>query len=261
MPRLERDGVGLWYEQAGAGDRALVFVHGWMCDSTHFAPQMAHFAGLGRSIAVDLRGHGRSDKPHQDYTPEAFADDLAWLCQQLNLHRPVFVGHSMGGVVAYALAARNPELCRAVVAFDAPLCLTAGHHAALSRAVERFHGPDYHERVRRFLDNMFLADADHLRKERIIEGILAGPEHVGLSAFDCMLASPFALADSAPHIGVPMLAIASSGGHMATLERLKELSPQLATGQVVGAGHFLQLEVPEQVNPMLERFLTLTDAD
>src|SRR5205085_10842118 len=100
--------------------------------------------------------------------------DLAWFCQQLGLQRPGLVGHSMGGVVAYALAARNSELCSAVVALDAPLCLTAGHHAALSRAVQRFHGPEYQERVGRFLENMFLPRSDQGLKQRIVEAMLAG---------------------------------------------------------------------------------------
>jgi pimeloyl-ACP methyl ester carboxylesterase len=59
---------------------------------------------------VDLRGHGRSDKPNGRYSMQAFADDLAWMCDQLKLEKPLFIGHSMGGVVAFDLAARYPDL-------------------------------------------------------------------------------------------------------------------------------------------------------
>jgi len=65
---LERDGVKLHYEEAGAGDPPFVFVHGWCCNHTYFAPQFDHFAKNHRVVAVDLRGHGASDKPEQDYT-------------------------------------------------------------------------------------------------------------------------------------------------------------------------------------------------
>ena len=55
---------------------------------------------------------------------------------------------------------------------------------------------------------------------------------------------------------VPVLNISSSAPR-ANVARFHELCPQLVHGQVVGAGHFLQLEVPEQVNAMIERFLQL----
>ncbi len=77
MPYLQRDGVSLVYQEQGSGDPPIVFVHGWMCDHTHFAPQFEHFGRKHRVAAVDLRGHGRSDTPEQDYTIDGFADDLA----------------------------------------------------------------------------------------------------------------------------------------------------------------------------------------
>jgi pimeloyl-ACP methyl ester carboxylesterase len=58
-----------------------------------------------RVIAADLCGHGASDAPSRKYTVAEFADDLAWLCAELNVQRPVVVGHSMGGVIALELAA------------------------------------------------------------------------------------------------------------------------------------------------------------
>jgi pimeloyl-ACP methyl ester carboxylesterase len=63
MRRLRRDGVALFYDEAGGGELPLVFVHGWCCDHTYFAPQFEHFRRKHRVVAVDLRGHGQSDKP------------------------------------------------------------------------------------------------------------------------------------------------------------------------------------------------------
>ncbi len=107
MRSLRRHGVALFYEEKGTGEPSVLLVHGWCCDHTYFAPQLGHFAGRGhRVVAVDLRGHGRSDKPHQEYTMQIFADDLAWVCERIGLEKPVVVGHSMGGIVAFNLAAR-----------------------------------------------------------------------------------------------------------------------------------------------------------
>ena len=94
MATLTRNEVRLAYEEIGQGEPAMVFVHGWSCNRAFFGPQMEHFSRQRRCVGVDLRGHGDSDKPRQDYTMEGFADDLAWLCQQLQIERPVVVGHS-----------------------------------------------------------------------------------------------------------------------------------------------------------------------
>lgn len=67
-------------------------------------------------ISVDLRGHGESDKPEQDYIMGGYADDIAWLCSELAAAKPVIIGHSMGGVIAFEVAARYPGLPGAVVA-------------------------------------------------------------------------------------------------------------------------------------------------
>lgn len=56
----------------------------------------------------------------------AFADDLAWMCGQLGLHRPVVVGHSLGGMVGLQLAADHPDVPAAVVALDATICPPEG---------------------------------------------------------------------------------------------------------------------------------------
>jgi pimeloyl-ACP methyl ester carboxylesterase len=122
MRQLKRDEVALVYNDVGAGDAApLLFVDGWGCNHTHFAPQQAAFGTQRRTVAVDLRGHGASDAPLQEYTVAGFADDLAWQCRELELVKPIVVGHSMGGTIALELAAKHPDLLSAVVLIDSVL--------------------------------------------------------------------------------------------------------------------------------------------
>ncbi len=111
MRWLEHKGVKLFYREAPGEGQPVLLVHGWCCDHKYFAPRFEHFAGGGsRVVSVDLRGHGRSDKPEQGYTMQVFADDLAWLCEEIGLEKPVVIGHSMGGIVAFDLASRYPAL-------------------------------------------------------------------------------------------------------------------------------------------------------
>lgn len=97
MPWLKRDQVSLFYEEAPGGGPPLVLVHGLGCDHSLMAPQFDALGRAHRVVAVDLRGHGRSDKPQQDYTIPAFADDLAWVLGALSLEGSFVIGHSPAG--------------------------------------------------------------------------------------------------------------------------------------------------------------------
>ena len=68
MATIVHKGIKLAPTRTGArANPAFVFVHGWTCDHTFFAPQAEHFARRHRVVSVDLRGHGESDKPQGPY--------------------------------------------------------------------------------------------------------------------------------------------------------------------------------------------------
>ena len=113
-------GLRLAYEVAGAGDPQLVFVHGWCCDRSYFAPQVRHFSASHAVAPVDLRGHGESDRPAPGpgaYDIAVLAEDVLAVAAAAGLSRPVLVGHSLGALVGLVCAAR-PGAIRALVMVD-----------------------------------------------------------------------------------------------------------------------------------------------
>src|SRR5215510_12800081 len=137
---------------SGDGRDPIVFVHGWCCDHTHFAPQFGHFSARHRVVAVDQRGFGASDKPQQSYTIEGFADDLAWLCRELGLVKPALVGHSMGGAIVLATAARHPDLPRAIALCDPAVIPPPFIRAAIDPFLAQLATPSYREAARGFIE-------------------------------------------------------------------------------------------------------------
>ena len=107
MATIVHQGITLASEDRGASKPAFVFVHGWACNRTFFAPQATHFAQRHRVVSVDLRGHGESDKPQGPYPIAAYADDLAYMIEQLGLGQVVAVGHSSGGMAVLQRDARR----------------------------------------------------------------------------------------------------------------------------------------------------------
>jgi pimeloyl-ACP methyl ester carboxylesterase len=260
MPFLHRDGIALYVEHSAGRAPPVLLIHGWCCDHRHMAPQAEHFARQGHAVvSVDLRGHGRSDKPQQAYPISAFADDVVWCCRELQLHKPVLIGHSMGGIVAYDVAARAPRLPGAIVMLDAAVVMPAAVRDAVPHFLGVLSGPDRAAALRDFVAKaLFLPSDDPARKSGILDDMASAPQHVmaaayaGLGAYD---------AQAAGRVDVPALYIAADEpSPRCDMARLRELLPQLQQGQTVGSGHFCQLEVPEQVHPMIERFLAIAAA-
>jgi pimeloyl-ACP methyl ester carboxylesterase len=255
MPWLQRGTVSLFYEEAPGGAPPLLLVHGWGCDHTFMAPQFAAFRGIHRVVAVDLRGHGRSDKPQQDYTIRMFAEDLSWVCQELTLERPVVVGHSMGGAVALELAAAGTQQVSGVALLDTAVLPTPDAWSSVQPVIAALKTSDYREAVAEFIaDAFFLPSDDPRHKAWVIQATLTTPRHVLESAFEGIFAWDSAAAAGRCH--VPTLYIASTRPR-GDVTRLRQACPTLVHGQVVASGHFVQLEVPDQVNAMISRFLAV----
>lgn len=257
MEQLRRDGVDLFYDEAAGGDPPILLVHGWCCDHTYFAPQFEGYAARGhRVVAVDLRGHGQSDKPDGSYAMGVFADDLAWICDQIGLEKPVVIGHSMGGIVGFDLAARYTTLPSAVVMLDAAIVLPSASREAIPGLLEKLSGPDYKEVLRQYASGaLFIPTDDPDRKERILSGMASAPRHVMVSAMQ-------GLHDYDPDtVGSPevpgVYVAADEAQPRSDMSRFHEMFPDTLCGKTVGSGHFCQLEVPEQINAMIDRFLTI----
>ena len=113
-------GPTLSYREWGRPDGAVVLMlHGLGSSGAswrHVAPALGE---RFRVIAPDARGHGDSDWTH-DYSPELMAEDVAGFLEQVGVLAAIMVGHSMGGVIAYAVAATRPELVRLLVLEEMP---------------------------------------------------------------------------------------------------------------------------------------------
>lgn len=142
-----------------------------------------------------------------------------------------------------------------IVALDATIVPPASTDAILGPVSEGVRGPAYREVLKQFQGAFFSPWDDPGRKARILAEYDVVPEHVLRSAwFDGMLG--WDSAGAAAACKVPVLYI-DAGTPNCDLERFRELYPQLMTAQTVGAGHYHQLEVPDQVNAMIRRFLEI----
>ena len=118
--RCAVNGVELAWEEHGAGERALVLVHGFTGSRRDFAPRVPELAALGRTVLLDLRGHGASTNTGDaaSYTLEQLADDLLAFLDATGLAGCDLLGHSLGGMVALRAALAAPERIASLILMD-----------------------------------------------------------------------------------------------------------------------------------------------
>ena len=106
---FDSKGVRIHYIVAGAGE-PVVLIHGWSADAEMWRPLIDDLARDHHVIALDCRGHGKSDKPHDpaQYGME-MTRDVVRLLDHLGIKRAHIAGYSMGGSIAIKLLSEHPE--------------------------------------------------------------------------------------------------------------------------------------------------------
>jgi pimeloyl-ACP methyl ester carboxylesterase len=111
---VEVNGVRLWHRITGDGE-PVVQIHGAGFGHFNFDPVTPELATRFRVVDYDMRGYGQSERPHQDYNMEVWADDLAGLLDALEIDEAHVHGTSMGGMIAIVFAGKYPERTTSVV--------------------------------------------------------------------------------------------------------------------------------------------------
>lgn len=112
------DGVRIRYLDTGGAGPVLVCLHGTSMSAHAWGHLAASLRDMARVIAVDMRGHGASDRPASSYTIAELAGDIAGLVRALDLRDVTLVGSSVGNQVAVSFAAANPERVAGLILSD-----------------------------------------------------------------------------------------------------------------------------------------------
>ena len=248
------DGARIHYKSIGTGRSAVVFVHCWACDMNVWQAQIPLLEGRVRLIAVDLPGHGRSDKPATGYTMEHFARAVNAVLEAAGVERAYLVGHSMGVAVARDFVRRYPGKTSGLVVVDGWLVAPGVDSAAVARQVKLFEGPGAAAVFEQMISPMFPAPEQAAAKRQVLQTARATPQHVVQASFRGML-DPAIWRDQP--ISVPLLVVMAMGPNWPAdyRSRVLKLNPDAEYEELDGVHHFLMLERPDLFNPLLVQFL------
>jgi pimeloyl-ACP methyl ester carboxylesterase len=243
-------GAKIHYNDVGNGKNALVFIHGWACSADFWKRSVNEFPNY-RVIAVDLPGHGQSDKPQTGYTMEYFAKSVEAVMRDAGVKKAVLAGHSMGTPVIRQFYRLYPEKTLALVIVDGSL------RTGTKEQMEQFMAPlraNYQQTAKQFVEGMTQPIRDENLKQEIRAAMLATPAHVGLSAMEGMFDQKIWTNDK---INVPVLAILAESPWWKPDEKdfFRSIAPDLDFRMWQGLSHFLMMEQPRVFNQSIKLFV------
>jgi pimeloyl-ACP methyl ester carboxylesterase len=245
----------LHIDEGGNTDRGapvpVIFIHSAAGTTAHWKAQLDHLRPTRRAVAIELRGHGKSQAPRDgDFRIASMAEDVTAVVAALKIDRYVVVGHSMGGAVALCHAGRHPDRVAGLFLLDPasdgrqiPAEAARGMMAALESETWRdtvwaFWAP--------MLGPSTAAVKDQLQADlrATAQATVVGPLE-DLLTFDPTV--PLSLYRG-PRLSVITAANETPGGY-------QNLVPDLPARKVEGTGHWVQLDAPRVVDDLLDGFL------
>ena len=251
-------GTRLRYVQVGDGEQAVVLLHGFGGDKDNWLFNLDALAE-GRSVyALDLPGHGESDKAVADGSVAGLAGTVIRFLDAVGLDQVDLVGHSMGAAVAMSVAVATPGRVRSL-ALLAPAGLgqeintgyLRGFVAAQSRRELKPHAEQLFADpalvTRDLLENLLKfkrLDGAQAALTTVLDGFLAGDSQASV------------LAEPAAALGIPILVVAGSEDQVIPAGHAGTLGGKAAVHVIDGKGHMIHMEAAGEVNRLLAEHLT-----
>jgi len=252
LPQLAMtpDNVHIDYRVWGKGEPAVVLVHGWACDSDYWHAQIDALKAKYTVVAVNLAGHGGSERNRTDWSMGNYGEDVATVVRQLHNHQVVLVGHSMGADVALEASRRIGDRVIGIIAVDS--LKSIGLPPMPPREIERVLAPfraNFIEATRNYVTNkLFEKGANPVLVQKVAYDMSLEPADVGVPSLQSLLAMDFT--KLLPEIHIPVLAINSDLG-ATDAARIRKSLPGFEVDVLEHTGHFLMMEVPQRFNPLL----------
>lgn len=239
------------YETVGQGN-PVILLHGWLCDRETMRPIANSLAQNFKVYLVDIVGFGKSDLPEHPLNTNDFGDFLAEFVNQLEIEKPILIGHSNGGRMIINAVGRGIVTPRKVVLMD-------------SAGLVPKRKPKYYIKV-----GIFKTGKAFLNKLPDVGGIKKFKEkllnHVGSS--DYKASAPVLretmkkilnedMTEFLPNIKVPTLLIWGSNDTdtpISDAKKMESLIPDAGLVEYKGSGHFAYLENIQNCNAVLNEF-------
>lgn len=256
---LSQDGLEIRYDVSGDphGRITVMLIHGWCNDKSYWRHQLPVLNKTYQVVTVDLAGHGESEKTREDWTMAAFAADVSGILAALDLYQVILVGHSMGGAVILETARQNNGRILGVVGIDTFHDVELAYSSdQLSQMTAPFR-ENFETAMKDMIPKLFAPGSDPDLARSVADDMARSNPAMAIQSIENYYTYDF----KAPlrQIRVPVRAINQAGSpyFFANNEAAgKKYNPGFEIKTISGAGHYMHLEAPESVTPVLLDTLT-----
>jgi len=222
--------ISLYYQEKGEGI-PFVLLHGNGESGDYFENQIEYFSNKFRMIAVDTRGHGKSQRGTAPFTMNQFVEDLNMLLEKIDVNNIILLGFSDGANIAIKFALKYPDKIKALILNGADLD-TKGVKRTTQIPIE----------IGYRLAKLFENKSDDAKKNAEILGLMVNEPNIKV--------------ESLHSINIPTLVIAGKK------DLIKEKHTRLIAENIKGAelsiidgNHFIASKHPKEFNQEVDRFL------
>jgi pimeloyl-ACP methyl ester carboxylesterase len=242
---LAPDGVTIVYSATGAGDTALVFIHGGLADRSFFAGQLRAFAGRYRVIALDLAGHGESGANRTKWGIPEFGADVKAVVDAEKLKRVILFGNSLGGPTAIEAALLLGGRVIGVVGIDTFQSLDYRITAEEARQRAEAFRNDYSGSVKQMVRTLFHPDADPALLADVERRMSRSSPEAAYSMFVSL--AGYDQAGPARRLTAPLRAI-NGDLYPTDIQALRKVKADFDAVVMKHMGHYPMLERPDEFN-------------
>ena len=241
-------------------------MHGFLCSHDDWRHQLDFFSASNEVVACDLRAHGETPGRPQECSIEHYGGDVMALVNNLELDRPVLVGHSMGCRVVLEANRIAPDRVGRIILIDGSRSGSGDADAAERAARESIERAGYKAWAENLFRQMFFEPTP--ATERLVQRAVRQSAEIGAALWPRMARWDAATLEAAlAAVRAPVLVIQTTsrgadgkraplkaGESTSWLDLLRERLQRATIEVLPGLGHFPQLEAPERVNRLIAEF-------
>jgi pimeloyl-ACP methyl ester carboxylesterase len=239
--------------EQGAGRTNFMLIHGAMYSHQLWSRQWPVLSKSGHIVAVDLPGHGASDRlpRNQRISVQTYADHVHSVLSKLESHSNILIGHSMGGAISMRCCLDHPEIVKALV------LVGTGAKLGVSPAILEGFSSNFEQTVREAIGGWSFAKStqERLVEEGVKEMLKCKPD---IALADFRACNEFDIRDSVSNIRVPTLIIVGDEDKLTPAKWSEFLHSKIAGSElriIKAAGHMVMLEKHEEVNNAIESLM------
>jgi pimeloyl-ACP methyl ester carboxylesterase len=245
----------IYIDDGGDGSVPVVFIHSLAGNTQQWSAQLSHVRTTRRAVALDLRGHGQSLSPtNGDYAIDSMAQDVQTVIDQLGIERFILVGHSMGGSVAGAYAGDYPQRVAGLLLVDPSGDSTQMPVEEVQQYLGALESEAYSNVVEGYWSQI-LTGSTETTEAKVMQDLRDTPKATVVGVFKELF--EYNPVPALERYDGPKLSIITSLNE--TPFSVHNLASDLPHKMITGTGHWLQLDKPEEVNRIMDKFLTSID--